>query len=108
MEKIRDKMEELISAIRESSAYQSFQDAEREVENIPGLSDQIRKYCWENYEIQNSNAENLDERMEAFKEQYREFREHPAVARYLQSELCICRILQEINAKIAGAVELMI
>lgn len=108
MEKIRDKVEELITVIRESDEYRNFQEAEREVESIPGLSDEIRKYCWENYEIQNSEAENLDERMEAFKEQYREFRENPVVARYLERELSMCRIIQEINAKITSVVKLMI
>ena len=52
--------------------------------------------------------EDLYERMEAFEDEYREFRKNPVVAEYLESELRICRMIQEINARITNVVELMI
>jgi len=108
MDTIKDKVEELIAAIQESTEYQSFQEAERQVKNVPGLSEKIREFCWKNYEIQNSGAADLYDRMEDFENQYREFRRNPVVSQYLEKELRICRMLQEINAKITDSVELMI
>lgn len=108
MDTIKDKVEALVAAIRESSEYRNFQEAEQQVIRVPGLEDRIREFCWKNYEIQNSGAEDLYERMEEFENQYREFRKNPVVSQYLESELRMCRLLQEINAEITNVVNLMI
>lgn len=108
MDTINDKVEELVSAIQESTEYQNFQEAEREVRKVPGLAEKIREFCWKNYELQNSDAEDLYERLEEFTAQYKEFRRNPVVEQYLEHELRMCRILQEINARITGIVDLMI
>ncbi len=108
MDTINDKVEELVSAIQESTEYQNFQEAEREVRKVPGLAEKIREFCWKNYELQNSDADDLYERLEEFSAQYKDFRRNPVVERYLEHELRMCRILQEIHAKLAGSVDLMI
>lgn len=108
MDTIRGKVDELVTAIQESTEYQSFQEAEREVNSIPGLAEKIKEFCWKNYEIQNSDVEDLYERMEEFEDQYREFRKNPVVSQYLERELRVCRMLQEINARIINSIELMI
>ncbi|MBS6397041.1 MAG: YlbF family regulator [Clostridiales bacterium] len=108
MDTIKDKVDELVAAIRESTEYQSFQEAERQVSSVPGLADKIREFCWKNYELQNSGAEDLYERMEEFERQYKEFRTNPLVAQYLERELRICRMLQEISARITRSVDLVI
>lgn len=108
MDTIQNKVEELVAAIHESAEYQSFQEAGQEVNRVPGLSDKIREFCWKNYEIQNSGAADLYEQMEAFEKQYRDFRKNPVVAQYLERELRLCRMLQEINAKITDSIELIL
>lgn len=108
MDTIKGKVEELVAAIQESTVYQNFQEAERQVKEVPGLEDQIREFCWKNYEIQNSGVEDLYERMEEFEKTYREFRRNPIVSDYLENELRLCRMLQEINARITNVAELVI
>jgi len=99
MDTVKNKVEELVAAILESSEYRSFREAGQQVMDVPGLAD---------YELQNSGAEDLYEQMEEFENQYREFRKNPIVSRYLEHELRICRMLQEINARITNSVELML
>ena len=108
MDTINDKVEELVSAIQESTEYQNFQEAEREVRKVPGLAEKIREFCWKNYELQNSDADDLYERLEEFSAQYKDFRRNPVVERYLEHELRMCRMLQEINGKVMDIVELVI
>lgn len=108
MDTIKDKVEELIAAIQESAEYQNFQAAGERVKDIDGLEDKVREFCWKNYELQKSNAEDLYEKVEAFEEQYRGFRENPIVSEYLEYELRMCRLLQEINTRITSSVDLMI
>lgn len=108
MDTIKDKLEELVAAIQESDEYRNFQEAEEEVRKVPGLAEKIKEFCWKNYEIQNSDAEDLYERVEEFRAQYKAFRRNPVVERYLEHELRMCRILQEVDAKLTGIVDLMI
>lgn len=108
METIKEQVEALVTAIKESSEYQSFQEAEKQVANVPGLDEQIREYCWESYEIQNGEAEGLEDRIEEFEGKYKNFRNQPVVSQYLESELRMCRMLQAVHARITDVVELMI
>ncbi len=108
MDTINDKVEELVSAIRKSTEYRNFQEAGQEVRKVPGLAEKIREVCWKNYELQNSGTEDLYERLEEFMDQNKEFWRNPVVEQYLEHELRMCRILQEINARVTGIVDLMI
>lgn len=108
MDIIKEKVEELVAAIEDSSEYQNFLAAKKQVDLVPGLEDKIRKFCWENYELQSSDEEGLYERMEAFEEQYEEFRRNTVVEKYLEHELRMCRMLQAINARIMDVVDLVI
>lgn len=108
MDTIKDKVEELVAAIQESTVYQSFQEAEQRVKSVPGLEEQIREYCWKNYEIQNSGVDDLYDCMEEFERHYREFRKNPIVSDYLERELRLCRLLQEINDRIINVADLVI
>ena len=86
MDIIKEKVEELVAAIEDSSEYQNFLAARKQVDLVPGLEDKIRKFCWENYELQSSDEEGLYERMEAFEEQYEEF------WRNIWSMSCACAV----------------
>lgn len=108
MDTIKDKVEELVAAIQESAEYQNFQAAGKRVKDVEGLEDRVREFCWKNYKLQNSGAEDLYEQVEEFEEQYRGFRDNPVVSEYLECELRMCRMLQEINTRIMSAVDLMI
>ncbi len=105
---IKHEVEELIAVIRESGEYREFLEAEKKVEETPGLADKVREFCWSNYELQNSDADDLSERVDEFTEKYREFRSNPVVSDYLERELRLCRLLQEINMEIMSVVELVI
>lgn len=52
MDTIKKKVEELVDAILESTEYQNFQAAEKQVRKVPELADKIKEFCWENYELQ--------------------------------------------------------
>lgn len=108
MDTIEEKIEELAAAIQESTEYESFQAAKRRVQDVPGLADRVREYCWKNYELQNGDTENLYERMEELETQYGELRRDSVVEQYLEQEVHMCRVLQAVNARIMDTVELVI
>ena len=98
MDVIKEKVEELRTVI----------EARRQVEQIPGLAEKIREFCWRNYELQNIDGEDLYERLEAFEAQFESFRRDPVVAAYLERELRMCRMMQEIHARLIDIVEILI
>lgn len=108
MDTIKEKVEELVDTILESTEYQNFQEAERQVRMIPGLADKIKAFSWENYEIQNQETEDLNEEMKAFEERYRDFRKDNVVEEYLEQELRMCRMIQEIHARITDIMDFVI
>lgn len=108
MDTIKEKVEELVDTILESTEYQSFQEAERQVRMVPGLADKIKAFSWENYEIQNQETEDLDGEMEAFVERYRDFRKDNVVDEYLERELRMCRMIQEIHARLTDIMDFVI
>ena len=108
MDVIKEKVEELRTVLEESAEYQNFLAARRQVEQIPGLAEKIREFCWRNYELQNIDGEDLYERLEAFEAQFESFRRDPVVAAYLERELRMCRMMQEIHARLIDIVEILI
>lgn len=108
MDLLDDKIEGLVKTIYESEEYRSFLEAKQMVYKVPRLAENIRSYCWQNYELQNSGTEDLYEKMEEFEAKYREFRKDPIVTVYLERELRMCRMLQEINARITDSVDIML
>lgn len=108
MSSIREKVEELRAAIEESEEYQSFQEARRQVDTMPGLAEKIREFCWKNYELQKHSGENLYELMGEFEAQYEDFRRNPVVKEYLERELHMCRVMQEIHARLLSVMDLLI
>lgn len=108
MDNIREKLEELMGAIEVSEEYQSFREARRQVDTVPGLAEKIREFCRKNYEIQKHDSENLNELMEEFESRYEEFRRNPLVKTYLERELRMCRVMQEINVRLMGMMDLLI
>lgn len=108
MDTIKKKVEELVDAILGSTEYQNFQAAEKQVRKVPELADKIKEFCWENYELQNCRAEDLYEQVEAFEERYRDFRRNTVVEEYLERELRMCRMLQEIHARLTDIMDFVI
>ena len=46
------------------------------------------------------------DRIDEFEREYEQLRENPVVEEYLQAELAVCRMIQEINMQIADAIDL--
>ena len=76
------------------------------VREYPGLQEEINEYRRKNYLLQKSDDEELFDRIDEFEREYEQLRENPVVEEYLQAELAVCRMIQEINMQIADAIDL--
>ena len=51
------------------------------------------------------HTEDLLDKLDAFEREYEKFREDPLVEEFLDAELAFCRMMQEIDVKLAEAMD---
>ena len=71
----------------------------------PGLREEINQYRKEYYMLQKSE-EGLFDKLDEFEKKYNKMRSNPVVDEYLEAELAVCKMMQEVYAQIADAIDL--
>lgn len=70
------------------------------------MREKIDEYRVRNFELQNSvQTEDLLDKLDDFEREYEKFREDPLVEEFLDAELAFCRMMQEIDVKLAEAMD---
>lgn len=99
-------VEKLIAIIRDTEVYMEYERQKEKVNRIPDLKSQIDVFRIRNYEIQNlSDDDEVFQKIEDFEREYESFRENPIVSDFLEAELALCRMMQEINIRLTAALD---
>ena len=107
MERVKLCTEALLDAIKQSEVCRNYEAAKKEVEAQPKMRAMLNDFRKKNYAIQNMHQEDeLYSEIEKLEKEYHELRKIPVIWNYLQCELDVCRMMQHINLKLAGAVDL--
>ena len=76
------------------------------MDNSGDMREKIDEYRVRNFELQNSvQTEDLLDKLDDFEREYEKFREDPLVEEFLDAELAFCRMMQEIDVKLAEAMD---
>ena len=103
---VQEALGQLAQAIRDSEIYREYRRQSERVDYAGNMREKIDEYRIRNFELQNSAyTEDLLDKMEAFEREYEKFREDPLVEEFLDAELAFCRMMQEIDVKLAEAVD---
>jgi cell fate (sporulation/competence/biofilm development) regulator YlbF (YheA/YmcA/DUF963 family) len=107
MKSVESCTEDLINSILESDEYVEFRTVRERLRGEPDLHRQINDFRVHIFEVQNSR-EPLDmyEEQRRLCRDYEEFRKNPLVNDFLQAELGVCRLIQQIADQITKAVDL--
>lgn len=106
MTELDNAIEELIVTIKDTDRYKRYKREKEKVNRFPELKEQIDTFRLRNFELQNmTNDADLFYKMEEFDREYEKFRENPLVADFLAAELDLCRMMQEVNARLTEALE---
>ncbi|MBQ8591730.1 MAG: YlbF family regulator [Lachnospiraceae bacterium] len=106
MQALENALEVLIKEIKNTDIYQEYRKQLAEVEAQPGLMEQIDEFRRKRAELQNSaNQDDLFEEIDNFDREYEQFRENPVVNGFLDAELGLCRMMQDINLKITEEID---
>lgn len=102
---IEKATEELIRQIKATDEYREYAYWRDKVGEQMDLKRQIDEYRLKNYKLQNMEEGDLYEKMDAFEQEYEDFRSNPLVNGFLEAELTFCRLMQNINVRITDAVD---
>ena len=104
---VQEALEQLAQAVKESEVYREYRRQSERVDNSGDMREKIDEYRVRNFELQNSvQTEDLLDKLDDFEREYEKFREDPLVEEFLDAELAFCRMMQEIDVKLAEAMDL--
>lgn len=104
---------EIIEAARDfadkimtSGTYKEYLYQREKIKKQPELYEKVNEFRQRNFDLQNeTDSEDMLDRMEAFEREYEEFREDPLVDDFLRAELAFCRMMQEVYALLADDID---
>ena len=106
MMEVQEALEQLAQAVKESEVYREYRRQSERVDNTGDMREKIDEYRVRNFELQNSvQTEDLLDKLDDFEREYEKFREDPLVEEFLDAELAFCRMMQEIDVKLAEAMD---
>ena len=103
---VQEALEPRAQAVKESEVYREYRRQSERVDNAGDMREKIDEYRVRNFELQNSvQTEDLLDKLDDFEREYEKFREDPLVEEFLDAELAFCRMMQEIDVKLAEAMD---
>ena len=101
MNKIQECVEKLLEVIREDSAYQRYLACEEMLKSNPELKKQIDEFRVAVFHMNNDDTDEVENR-------YEKLRKVPEVNAYLEAELDVCRMLQQVLEQFRNGIDLNI
>ena len=106
MVEVEHELFTLVEAVKHSETYKNYDRARIVLKSDPELMEKVNAYREENYHLQTSPDDGmLEDRIEAFAEANMELSEEPRVRAFLDAELALCRMLQEITDRVIEGID---
>lgn len=103
---IEEATKKFAAYIQQSDTYKEYWNQREKLKKQPELYDKVNEFRQRNFDIQNeSDSEDLFDKMEAFEREYAKFRENPMVEDFLRAELAFCRMMQDINVLLTAEID---
>ena len=103
---IEEATKKFAAYIQQSDTYKEYLYQRERLKKQPELYEKVNEYRQRNFDIQNeTDSEDLFDRMDEFEQEYAKFRENPMVADFLAAELAFCRLMQEINVLLTAEID---
>ena len=103
---MKEAIKEFADKIMASATYKEYLYQREKIKKQPELYDKVNEFRQRNFELQNeTDGEDLFDRMDAFEKEYEKFRENPLVDDFLRAELSFCRLMQEVDLLLAQAID---
>ena len=109
MNKIQECVEKLLEVTREDSAYQRHFACEEMLKSNPELKKQIDEFRVAVFHMNNDDTQgDLYDITDEVENRYEKLRKVPEVNAYLEAELDVCRMLQQVQEQFRNGIDLNI
>ena len=109
MNKIQECVEKLLEVIREDSVYQRYLACEEMLKSNPELKKQIDEFRVAVFHMNNDDTQgDLYDITDEVENRYEKLRKVPEVNAYLEAELDVCRMLQQVQEQFRNGIDLNI
>ena len=106
MTDIDNELFTLIEAVKGSGTFKEYDRCRKVLKSDPELKAKVDKYREENYRLQMMEDDGtLQDKIENFARDNMELSEQPKVRAFLDAELALCRMLQEITQRVIKAID---
>lgn len=107
MEDITKYIKLLVQAIKESSEYRLYKQAEAVLDEDPQLKCRVEDFDRANFRLHTQNdPQQLFRGINALDKEFQELRKIPQVNAYIQAELDLCKLLQYVSLEINGEIDI--
>lgn len=104
--RIEEATKKFAAYIQETDTYKEYRYQREKIKKQPELYDKVNEFRQRNFDLQNeSDSDDLFDRMEEFEREYAKFRENPMVEDFLRAELAFCRMMQDINVLLTAEID---
>lgn len=108
MKVLRRKKEELILALQECSIYQTFLEKKRVLDEYPDKRQAVDQARHDNYYFYNDPGAACDSRGDELSAQMERLRMDQVIDEYLDAELAMCRLVQDLTADILQSIDMKV
>ena len=107
MDAVNRNIHLLLNSIQKSDVYRTYKKQEAILEKNPELASRVQHFRSDNFRLQNEERGNLLQDAEQLARESAELR-NPEVNAYLDAELALCRMMQQICKTLTDGIEIKV
>lgn len=108
MDAVNRNIHLLLNSIQKSDVYRTYKKQEAILEKNPELASRVQHFRSDNFRLQNEERGNLLQDAEQLARESAELRRNPEVNAYLDAELELCRMMQQICKTLTDGIEIKV
>ena len=108
MDAVNRNIHLLLNSIQKSDVYRTYKKQEAILEKNPELVSRVEHFRSDNFRLQNEERGNLLQDAEQLARESAELRRNPEVNAYLDAELALCRMMQQICKTLTDGIEIKV
>lgn len=107
MDSVNKNIMALRSSVQKCQIYKEYKKQEAIINSNPELAERVKRFRADNFRLQNeSRKETLLQNAQQLAKESAELRRNPEVNAYLDAELALCRLVQQICKSITEGIEM--
>ena len=107
MDELSQNIEQLLQVIKAGEIYKEYKEQETKLKEDPELMERVRQFRKNNFQIQvDSHKDEIFNAVDRLQTESAELRKIHEVNAYLDAELALCRMMQDVCRKLSDGIDI--